>query len=255
MSNNENDFAYRIQDLFSQAVKEQVRMTQNYTEFVQRVGRGDLFTEPARSDLWRFAGEETAHYARKVTSLSLTYYSELFKLNRTYSDRFFEQVMDKSSDEIEEAEPFAKEPQIPDRPTIQRIEVTMQAPLGQTAVRTFSLENKQEEPAEISFLVSDFVGPGEAAGFRPNLIIEPARFALPAGGTQAVTLSLPLTPAQFVPDQPYRATVVVRGYDGLELELVGLADPAPAKKDDPPVAKKPARRRKSAGAKGKPDVS
>jgi hypothetical protein len=253
MSNNENDFGRRIQDLFSRAVKEQVRMAQNYTEFVQRVGRGDLFTEPARNELLSFAGQETANYARELTSLSLQYYSELFKLNRAYSDRFFEQVMGKPSDKEGGTETAAEAAQPADRPTVRRIEVTMQAPLGQTAVRAFTLENKQQETAEISFLVSDFVGPEEAASFRPDLNIEPARFTLPPGEAQTVTLKLPLTADRFTPGQPYRATVVVRGYDGLELELIGLAEPTPSKDADPPAAKKSTRGRKQ--TRGKPDAA
>jgi hypothetical protein len=249
MSNGENDIGQRIQDLLSRALKEQLRMSQNYAEFVQRVGRGDLFTEPARSDLWRFASQEAAHYAREVASLSLTYYSDLFKLNRAYSDRFVEQVMGKPSGKAEEAQPAPPESRTADRPVVRRIEVTMQGLLGQTVVRTFTLENKQAEAAEISFLVSDFVGPGESTGFRPDLKIEPARFVLPAGGAQTVTLSLPLTADRFTPGQPYRATVMARGYDGLELELIGLADPAPVEKTNPPAAKKPTRRRKQAGDK------
>ncbi|MBV7335257.1 hypothetical protein KFU94_44860 [Chloroflexi bacterium TSY] len=256
MSNNENEFGQRLQDLFSQAVKDQVRMTQNYVEFAQRIGRGDLFTESGRSDLFRFASQETANYVRDAASLSLTYYGELFKLNRTYSERFFSQFMDKPSNHADDKEMVGtdvEEPQTAVGAAVRRIEVPMQAPIGQTAVRTFTLENKQQEPAEISFLISDFVGSDEAVSFRSALTIEPARFVLPPGKAQTVTISLPLTADHFTPGKPYRAIVEVRGYDGLELELIGLAEPVADTVNEPSATKKSTRRRKRTGDKADAD--
>lgn len=237
MSNDTTNVGQGLQNLFARAVQEQVRLSQNYVDVVQRLGRGDLSTESTRNELYAFARNESGRYARELALLSIDYYTQLFKLNSAYSQRFVEHILGTASrrDDSSSSPVSNQNEETSVQPTRRRIEVTMQAPLGETATRSFTFENKQPDPANISFLISDFVDATGMNSFRPSLQIEPARFTIEPGGEQVVALHLPLSADHFVAGQRYTATAVVHGYDGLELELVALASPAIVEPDIKPV--------------------
>jgi hypothetical protein len=139
---------------------------------------------------------------------------------RSYSDHFFRVIFGAANGED------AQEPSTP--PEARRVEMSLHAPLGQVATGSFVLENKRPESAEISFLVSEFGESGGENTFRPPLHIQPPRFHLEPHQEMVVSLNLGLLPQLFKPGVIYRATVVVRGYDDLELVLKVWADPVEA---------------------------
>src|SRR5262249_50814797 len=87
------------------------------------------------------------------------------------------------------------------------------------------------ERTEISFLISEFVGPPGTIPFRPPLQLKPPRFTLDPREEGVVTLTLPLLPELFTPGQRYTAKIVVGGYDHMELILTVFLE-------EPPVSEK-----------------
>ena len=217
MSENHEDMGQWIQDLTTRAVQEQMRSLQRYQDLMRRVMSGELDEQTIREEYMRFSREETVRYTRNLATLSLSYYNALADLNRTFNDRFFNQVLRTSSYQSESET----------APPPQKVETTLKATVGEVASSAFVIENKRTETAEISFVVSEFMGAADTTPFRPPLQIQPPRFTLAPNEEQAVRIQLPLLPELFSPGEMYSAVIVVRGYGDLELHLRVLPEAAP----------------------------
>lgn len=226
MNNDHEDLGRWIQEITSRSAGEQLRALQRYGDLLQRMARGELDEQAVREEYLRFTSEAAERYVRQLTTLSLSYYNALLELNRAFTDQFFNQVF---------GGPAERERPAPPR---RRVEIELVAPLGETASASFVVENKRLETAEISFIVSEFAGPAGTSPFRPPLQIQPPRFMLGPREERVVTLSLPLVEGLFTPGERYTATVIVRGYDDLELGLLVEAEPPPP--TEPEVRVRPA---------------
>jgi hypothetical protein len=236
MNGEQPDFYKWMQDLTARSVADQTRALQRYNELMQRVLRGELNNPQLRDEYARFAREEATRYTSDLVQLSLRYYGALLELGRNYSDRFFDQM-------VPGREPKAPPDNTHEAPAKPRqVPLELQGAAGQAAAAGFVIENKRNTPAEISFLVSEFVDSAGGAPFRAPLEIQPAQFYLDPQAEAEVTLRLPLLRELFEPGHHYRATVVVRGYDELELVLsvhLSRGDEAAAPVS-PPYASQPA---------------
>ncbi len=224
MNDDPQEIGKWIQDLTSRSIAEQARALERYRDLVMRITRGELNEQTVLEEHMRFAREETTRYVRNLATLSLSYYNALLELTRAYNDRFFEQVLGAAAN--------GNAPVPRDTPP-QRVEMELHAPIGQDITSSFIVENKRTEMAEISFLVSEFVGPAGTAPFRPPLQLKPPRFTLDPREERLVTLVLPLLPELFAPAEHYRAKIVVRGHDDLELILNVWPDaPVPPEQEE-----------------------
>lgn len=247
MSNVGKDFIQWMQDLSSRTFDVQVKAARRYGEWVSQLARPGGLGTPAREDMLRDVGAETSRYARSLSSLTVDYYNDLYKLNRTYGERFFEEVVHGGA-----SGPAGRRDDAPDLTAVSHeVEIVMRGAVGEEVVSSFVLENKLAEPADISFLVSDFRGPEGTAPFRPPLQIDPARARMEPGEEQRFVVRLTLTPDAFAPDQHYRARALVHGYDYLELLLEVRTNP-PAS-SDPPADPQPPRSKSRKSRKDKQD--
>lgn len=210
MNNEPNEIGKWIQELTLRSVTEQMHALERYKAMVQRIANGEIDEQTVREEYMRFTREETAGYIRKLASLSLNYYKTLIELNSAYNDRFFDHVLGIAVG-VEASSPKASPP--------QKLEIELRGFVGQDIASSFVIENKRTERAEISFHVSEFVGPTGTTPFRPPLQLKPPHFTLDPREELAVTLVLPLLPELFAPGQHYTARIIVRGYDDMELIL------------------------------------
>jgi|SRR5690606_14141477 hypothetical protein len=218
------DFQDWLQNLTVRASAEQMRSMQRYNEMMQRIIRGELSESEIREEYMRFASEETARYIRSLATLSANYYSALNELTRNYNDRFFARVMQR-------AVPGSETPSS----EAQRVAMELRGKAGETIVGSFVIENNRVNATEISFVVSEFTGPEGTDPFRPPLQIQPPHFMLEPKEERTVTLNLPLLPEVFAPGQEYTATIIVRGYDNLELMLTVIVEPVVSEPAQPGV--------------------
>ncbi|MCZ7545135.1 MAG: helix-hairpin-helix domain-containing protein [Anaerolineae bacterium] len=215
-----NDTRVWIQELIAHSAMEQMRVMQRFNEVLKRVARGDMNPQAVHEEITRFAQDEATHYIGDLTRLSLSFYSALLDLSRDYNDRLLKQLTGPPPNHNANHEAHAAAP--------AQIEMPLQGVVGEDVVKTFVIESKRAEPVEVSFLVSEFIDADNTHTFRPPLQLQPSRFTLRPGEERAVTLRLPLLAGLFAPGQRYRATVVVRGYDDLELLLEVQTHEAPA---------------------------
>jgi hypothetical protein len=213
MAKNLQELGQKFQDLASRSLQEQVRVAQRYNEFVQKFGRGDLLQKPVQDEYRRFVGEEATQYMSNLASLHLNYYEGLMELGRTYQEKFYNQVVAGAGGAASSTQGASA------AASPKRVEIELRGTVGQDAVRSFVLESKHSEASDISFLVSDFVGPEGTAPFRADVEFQPGRFTLRPGEERVITLRLPLSSPLFVSGLRYTATAVVRGYDDLELGI------------------------------------
>jgi predicted flap endonuclease-1-like 5' DNA nuclease len=217
MNDQTDDIRQFIQELLSRSATDNMRNLQRFGDMLRRASRGDVDQERIREEFLEFARDESDRYVRDLTRVGLNFYNTLLELNRHYNDRFFSQVFEEDYRyrDIPDAEPKRQ----------RTVQMELRGPLGEEAVRSFVIENKQNEPVSVSFLVSEFTDEANTISFRPPLQLFPARFTLRPGEEHVVNLQVPLLKEFFVPGQRYSATVVVSGYDDLVLDLSVWADP------------------------------
>ena len=208
----DSDIRQWIQELIKRSATDQVQSMQRFNALVQRVARGELNQNEIKDEYLSFARSETTRYVNDLTKLGLSFYNALLEMNSNYNERFFSHVTGNGTMAGEHA-------------AAQRVEVALRGSVGTDITKSFVVENKLAEMADISFLISEFVNVrSEHEHFRPPLQMEPPRFNLRPGEERVVTLRLPLLAQQFVPGQQYANTVVIRGQQELILALTVQAD-------------------------------
>jgi len=194
-------------DLTRRWAQRRVHAVQRYGDILASYGRGDLNATAAGEALTRLAAEEAVRYSEDTFSLGSDYVRAVLGLVGVSTGA--------------SAAPFNGAPS-------RRIDIEMRGPLRGQASRTFLLENKQDVTAEISFVVSDFTGPGGTTLFRAPVEFVPARLTLRPHEEKAVEVRLPLDDALFERGKTYRARVLVQGYNDLEIGLDVVVEPESA---------------------------
>lgn len=208
MSGDTADIGQWIRRLTNKAVEEQTRALRRYGELVQRVTDGQLDNAAVRDEALRFVRDESARYARSLATLTLSYHDALLDLDRARNDEFFNAL-------VAAGQGDAVSPAAP-----RTVPLTLTGPVGTEVSSGFLIENRKDQSTDVSFAVSDFVGGDGQVAFRPPMQITPSRFRLEPREEMRVRISLPLVPQLFEPAARYEATVVVRGYEEIELQLV-----------------------------------
>ena len=114
----------------------------------------------------------------------------------------------------------------------------LHAPSGAVASGAFTLENRRDEPAEVSFEVSRWTASDGSLVDVP-VVLSPPELQIAPLASADVTIAVRLVPDVFALDQLYTTSIVVKGYDGLELVLTVWAEPAPAAPVEVPVVEVP----------------
>lgn len=245
MSNQQDDIRQWIQELITRSATDQIDNLKRFDEMMRRASRGEINQGTLRDEYVRFARDENMRYISDLTRVGLGFYNTLLELNRQYNDRFFNRVLKNHQTPSGDGE---TEPA-----RVKVVAMDLSGPLGGTASHSFIIENHRTEPVMVAFLVSEFTSQDGSQSFRPPLQLDPARFTLRPGEENQVDIQIPLLPELFNLNQVYSATVVVSGFEGLQLQLrvwaqeaedAGLAiQPAPARqppKSKPAGAAKPA---------------
>jgi hypothetical protein len=219
MSGTQKETTKTVQDLIARTLKRQVSTAQRFSDLLVRFGRGEISAQDMTQETIRFASQETGHYASDLAELSMRYYSDLLTIQQDYSERFFHSLEEKGKGHPEGGSEADRS-----GTAAKRVEMEMRAPLGQEAIRAFVLENKRGGSARISFEVSDFHGPVGTEPFQGGLRLQPDMFTLEPGQEQVVTLRLQLREELFNAGKCYTTSVIVHGYDQLEVALTVCVD-------------------------------
>jgi len=217
------DIARWIEETTRRAVSEQIYNLQRYNELIQRISRGELDQEAVRQEYLHFIHEESQRYLQQLAQASLSYYNQLVEISRTHNDLFFTQVLNATQAGSHNGDSA--------RLPARKVEMNLRAVLNEEANGSFILENKRAEEADISFMVSEFSDESGAHIFRPPLQIVPPRFRMGPFEEVEVRLRLLVLPELFESGKTYITTILVRGYDDLELLLTVQVEPGVQKSE------------------------
>jgi hypothetical protein len=214
-------YAQIFEELTARSVAEQVRTAQRYRELLQQVANGDLDAAALRAEHERLLAEHQGQLARDITELGVRYYESLLDLNRAYVDRLFDQLA--AAARTTQGDATAAPTQSP--PETVAVDVSLRGRAGELVEASFAVENHRDETAEVVFYASEFTGEtGEP--FRIPLELDPPRLLLAPHTEHAVRLRIRLDPDRFLPGNQYRAQLLVRGAEQLELHIVIDVDAA-----------------------------
>jgi hypothetical protein len=215
---NGAELASILQQLAARSAGDQARALERYRGLVEQVARGELSADAVRAQYDRLVAEESARFTRELVALGVRYYQSLIDLNRAYVDRLFDELGAAERASQARASHVYEQRDRHSEPVITVVDLELRGRLGETVRAGFAIENKRADPAEVVFLVSDFVG-GNQEPFRAPVRLDPPRFPIPPHGERRVELSVELDPALFAAGHRYRGEVLVRSQDEFTLRV------------------------------------
>jgi hypothetical protein len=224
MATTDAHFTGLLEELTARSLAEQVRTAQRYRDLLQQVAAGDLDATALRGEHDRLVADHQAQLMRDITELGVRYYQSILDLNRAYVDRLFDQLYAAAG--RAQAERVAD----PAEPAAVALSVAGRA--GERVQAGFAVENSRDVPADIVFYASEFTG-DDGTVFRVPLELDPPRVLLAAHGEHPFTLAITLDPEHFRPGGRYRAQVLVRGGEELELHLTVEVEAEPEPEPEP----------------------
>ena len=236
------DLRRLVHSTANRMLEESLRNLRQHNEVRRLIARGELTDVELNAAYHDYERQASAVYRQAVADLTVRYHASLAELGVDYSRRFYEEVLARYSSGNEDrpngagpswsfnstvgrddAGPPAAAPNgNGQRP--RRVALELHAPAGAVASGAFSLENRRDEPADVSFEVSPWTASDGRLVDVP-VVLSPAELQIPPRSSADVTIAVRLLPGVFAPDQLYTTSVVVKGYDGLELLLTVWAEP------------------------------
>jgi hypothetical protein len=181
-----------------------------------------------------FVSSEGAAAYRKLSQLSADYYAALLNTGANLSEEFYRQVYQTNAPQAAPVQ----------RPVAPARELVFAGPIGSTASRSFVISNRTNQPAKVSFDLSEFVKEHGPEKVRLDAQLTPSSLELLGQSERTIDCSVPLSEV-LEPGCEYRAVLRVVGFPDMKIGLLVKAECAPAAKTEP--AKPPAattRRRK-----------
>jgi hypothetical protein len=182
-----------------------------------------------------FVSSEGAAAYRKLSQLSADYYAALLNTGVNLSEEFYRQVYQTQM----------KPPQaapVP-RPVAPARELVFAGPIGSTASRSFVISNRANQPAKVSFELSEFVKEHGPEKVRLDAQLTPSSLELPGQSERTIDCSVPLSEA-LEPGREYRAVLRVVGFPDMKIGLLVKAESAPRVKAEPAKARAATTRRR-----------
>jgi hypothetical protein len=246
------DLRRLVHSTANRMLEESLRNLRQHNEVRRLIARGDLTDLELNAAYHDYERQAGAFYRQAVADLTVRYHASLAELGVDYSRRFYDEILTKYADGVEGrpsgAGPswsFSTSAGGPDataspratsvdgqRP--KRVALELHAPSGAVASGAFTLENRRDETAEVSFEVSRWTA-SDGSLVEVPVVLSPPELQIAPRASADVTIAVRLVPEVFALDQLYTTSIVVKGYDGLELVLTVWAEPAPAPVVEGPV--------------------
>jgi hypothetical protein len=213
----------RLSELTARSLADQARSIERLHEVLQKIARSEMPQSLLLHGYKNFVRESVPLYFKKVADLGLSFLQSLVSLNEGLNAGLFEHLLGPASQVDPTSASETPAETSGGTATRPRLSLQLQGKLGETVTAGVLIENKRREPAEVSFLISEFYGPQGTDPFRPPLLFDPSQFRLEPGQELPVRLRLPLLPELFVSGLTYETVILVRGPDEQEIHLrVGI---------------------------------
>ena len=182
-----------------------------------------------------FASSEGAAALRKFSQLSSDYYTALLSTGMNLSEEFYRQIY----------QPKPPQAAPVQRPVAPARELVFTGLIGSTASRAFVISNRTNQPAKVSFELSEFVKDRGSEKVRLDAQLTPGSLDLAGQSERTIDCSVPLTEA-LEPGCEYRAVLRVIGFPDMNIGLLVKAESAPPTKEKPRAATRRSRKKRKA---------
>jgi hypothetical protein len=214
MSRDSGDFVSQLQELVSRALRQQVRSNQRVADLLRQISGGQMSGKEVGDVLRNHSEQESAEYVRTLTTLGVSFFSNLLDLNQSYNERLFQRLG--RTEENGEAPP-RKEPSA-------RIELRGRI---DTEVRAaFVVENRREKSSDVT-MVFPPVTRKDGSQFQAPFVAHPAAFRLEPGEERPVGIAIHLLDGLFVSGEEYLCPVLVRGPEDMVLDIAITVEAEP----------------------------
>ena len=239
------DLRRLVHSTANRMLEESLRNLRQHNEVRRLIARGDLTDVELNAAYHDYERQAAAIYRQAIADLTVRYHASLAELGVDYSRRFYDEILARYTDGVagrpagtgpswsfttsvggEDAASSSRATTV-DGQRPKRVALELHAPSGAVASGAFSLENRRDEAADVSFEVSRWTA-SDGSVVEVPVVLSPSQLQIAPRASADVTIAVRLAPDVFAPDQLYTTSVVVRGYDGLELLLTVWAEPAPA---------------------------
>jgi hypothetical protein len=239
------DLRRLVHSTANRMLEESLRNLRQHNEVRRLIARGDLTDLELNAAYHDYERQAGAFYRQAVADLTVRYHASLAELGVDYSRRFYDEILTKYADGVEgrpagagpswsfttsagglDATASSRATSV-DGQRPKRVALELHAPSGAVASGAFTLENRRDETAEVSFEVSRWTA-SDASLVEVPVVLSPPELQIAPRASADVTIAVRLVPDVFALDQLYTTSIVVKGYDGLELVLTVWAEPAPA---------------------------
>lgn len=190
-----------------------------YRKELDQVANGDRSPEEVQQKVAEDMSRRLPGFLREAGQLYLRLLHDLAELRGDFEDAYLGGILSLAEESAKDVV----------------TSVALQAPLGGTASRSFTITNTTAARMPVAYVATevrrmDGVGPA----FAPKVAIAPENLELEPGQEASVTFSIQLDADQYEPELPYIGFLYVTGDDGrrVELQLRIVATAAVAKKDD-----------------------
>ena len=250
------DLRRLVHSTANRMLEESLRNLRQHNEVRRLIARGDLTDLELNAAYHDYERQAGAFYRQAVADLTVRYHASLAELGVDYSRRFYDEILTKYADGVEgrpagagpgwsfttsaggqDATASSRATSV-DGQRPKRVALELHAPSGAVASGAFTLENRRDEPAEVSFEVSRWTA-SDGSLVEVPVVLSPPELQIAPRASADVTIAVRLVPDVFALDQLYTTSIVVKGYDGLELVLTVWAEPAPAPVAEVPVVDVP----------------
>ena len=180
------DLRRLVHSTANRMLEESLRNLRQHNEVRRLIARGDLTDLELNAAYHDYERQAGAFYRQAVADLTVRYHASLAELGVDYSRRFYDEILTKYADGVDgrpagagpswsfttsaegrDATASSRATSV-DGQRPKRVALELHAPSGAVASGAFTLENRRDEPAEVSFEVSRWTAsdgqPGRSAG-------------------------------------------------------------------------------------------
>ena len=236
------DLRRLVHSTANRMLEESLRNLRQHNEVRRLIARGDLTDLELNAAYHDYERQAGAFYRQAVADLTVRYHASLAELGVDYSRRFYDEILTKYADGVEGRPERGRDQLVfyylragqdatassrattVDGQRPKRVALELHVPSGAVASGAFTLENRRDEPADVSFEVSRWTA-SDGSLVEVPVVLSPPELQIAPLASVDVTIAVRLVPDVFALDQLYTTSIVVKGYDGLELVLTVWAEP------------------------------
>lgn len=214
------EYTERLRDLGIRFVDDGTRAWERYAKVIGDASSGRYRPEEVQKRMTQFAQTEGSDFIRKLMQCNMDYYMGIMDAGLDFSNRMFESVFKKPTDQPDGKASGSKENVSP-RQTgkAAQTEIHFTGNKGKSQSESFLVANRQGEDVEVSFEISEFISEDGKTRTRLPVKFKPHHFVLGQEKEQVVECQVTFQES-LMPGQRYSALARIVGFPDRFVRLI-----------------------------------